>query len=72
MSFQTLIKKKQNRLLSKTWRTMLTAREIERNNYHVTGDLRKAREFAFAAANYKIEPRAIEAIAEPVTIYSAL
>lgn len=71
MSVYSLFKKKQNRMLSKTWRTMLTAKEIEKNNYTVTGDLKKARAFAFLAAKYKAQP--IEAIPEsnPVVIYSA-
>lgn len=71
MSLQTLLKNKQNRLLSKTWRTVLTAREIEKNNYHVTGDLQKARNFAFTAAMYKLEPcPEPETPIDPVVIYS--
>lgn len=71
MSLKTFIKNKQNRLLSKTWRTMLTAREIEKNNYHVTGDLHKAREFAYKAVQY--EPKVIDEIkpVEQVVIYES-
>jgi hypothetical protein len=71
MSVQALIKNKQNRLLSKTWRTALTSREVERNNYHVTGDLKRAREFARDAAKYKVLPLTMPIeISEPVVIYS--
>jgi hypothetical protein len=67
MSFQTIIKTKQNRLLSKTWRTTLEAREIERNNFHATGNLHQARIFAYAAKAYR--PTMVPET-EPTVIFS--
>lgn len=72
MSFNTLLKNKQRRLLSKTWRDMLTAREIEKNNYHVTGNIKKAHEFAYTAVNYKPPVIVEEAPLEPIVIYSII
>jgi hypothetical protein len=69
MSIQTIMKKKQNRLLSKTWRTALEEREIERNNFHVTGSVRAARYFAHAAKTYQ-PPMVVQEV-EPTIIYSS-
>ncbi len=30
---------------ARTWQQALQKREVERNNYHVTGDIKKAKEF---------------------------
>lgn len=70
MSYRTLIKNKQRRTLSKTWRTLLIAHEIEKNTYHHTGNLRKAREFAFAAAMYEPDETVQTSTAEPTVIFS--
>jgi hypothetical protein len=72
MSFRTIIKNKQNRMLSKTWRSELSKREIERNNYHMNGDLRKAREFAYAISTFKMQPTSSDmtTIGEPTVIFS--
>jgi hypothetical protein len=71
MSFKTVLKTKQNRLLSKTWRITLVAKEIQKNNYHVTGNLQQARDFAYKAARYEI-PQSIldEFTNEPIVIFS--
>jgi hypothetical protein len=68
MSFQAFMKQKQNRLLSKTWRTTLEEREIERNNFHVTGSVKTAKTFAHAAETYQLP--SFVADQEPVVIYS--
>lgn len=72
MSIKKLYKPKQNRLLSKTWRTVVLAREIEKNNFHVTGDVHKAHEFAYMAANFELPPVRQEPRMEPIVIYSIL
>lgn len=70
MRIKILHKPKQNRLLSKTWRTTVVAREIEKNNFHITGDVHKAHEFAFMAAKYELPPVIQETRMEPIVIYS--
>lgn len=66
MSFKTIIKKKQNRLLSKTWRTTLVEREIERNNFHATGNVHEARNFAHKVSEYKLPTFTVN---EPTVIF---
>ena len=69
MNFATIMKKKHSRLLSKTWRTTLVEREIERNNFHVTGNVVKAREFSHAVTDFKF-PRIFEQ--EPKVVFSRM
>lgn len=52
MAFNTFIKNKQRRLLSKTWREKLVSREIEKNNFRTTGNIKKAKVFANSVALY--------------------
>ena len=63
MSFYSLFKKKQNRLLSKAWRATLDSREYEKIKFQETGNIRQARELKTA---YKLHY-----YGEPTVIYSA-
>ena len=38
--------------LAKTWQQALKQREIEKNNYRVTGDLKKAKSFVSLVSNF--------------------
>lgn len=58
--FMTYQKKIQTQYLARTWQKSIRQREVERNNYHVTGDLKKAKNFVILVSNYTFpsEPRA--------------
>jgi hypothetical protein len=42
----------QTKHLAKTWQNALQKREVERNNYHVTGDIKKAKAFVRMVENF--------------------
>jgi hypothetical protein len=60
--FQTYIKNYQIRYNAKVWHQALQKREVTGNNYHVTRDLKKAKQFAdmVAQANSECEEKANE------------
>jgi hypothetical protein len=43
---------KNNQHFSKTWQQALKRREIEKNNYHATGDIKKAKAFVAMVSNF--------------------
>lgn len=72
LHFSTFIKNIQRRRLSKTWHTMLLEREITKNNFLATGDVRKAKKFASAVTRMgtvSIAP-AYQPVAQPTVIFS--
>jgi hypothetical protein len=50
--FYTNTKNYQTKHLAKTWQNALQKREIEKNNYHVTGDIKKAKAFVRMVENF--------------------
>ena len=46
LNFKTFVKNNQTRKLSKTWHTMIAEKEVARNNYLATGDIKRAKRFA--------------------------
>lgn len=53
--FHTINKNYQNKHLAKTWQNKLSKREVCKNNYHATGDIKKAKAFisTFATFSFK-------------------
>ena len=45
-------KNHQTRYFSKTWQLALRKREIEKNNFHATGNLKKAKAFVRMVENF--------------------
>ena len=71
MAFNTFIKNKQRRLLSKTWREKLVSREIEKNNFRMTGNIKKAKAFANSVALYHEQVKMpVNQFTEPTVIFS--
>ena len=56
LNFKTFVKNNQTRKLSKTWHTMIAEKEVARNNYLATGDIRNAKKFAVAVRNFQFKP----------------
>ena len=50
--FYTNTKNYQTRHLAKTWQYALQKREVERNNYRITGDIKKAKAFVRMVENF--------------------
>ena len=48
--------KNKQQYLAKTWQQTLRKREIEKNNYRVTGDLKKAKIFVSLVSNFTFPP----------------
>jgi hypothetical protein len=42
----------QSQFLAKTWQKALRQREIEKNNFHATGDIKKAKAFVKMVNNF--------------------
>ncbi|MBA3724706.1 MAG: hypothetical protein H0W89_07555 [Candidatus Levybacteria bacterium] len=58
---------------AKTWMTLLQTREIEKNNFQVTGDIKEAKIFAAAIMAEVIlptQPQFPENVIEPIVIFS--
>lgn len=66
---KALNKNNQTRYLSKTWHDMQAAREVQKNNYRATHDLKTSR--AFMSAVLKYQPTKVEVKhSEPTVIFS--
>lgn len=50
--FQTYQKNFQTRYLARTWQQALKKKELAKNNYRATGDLKKAKAFVNTIMNY--------------------
>lgn len=56
---------------AKTWKAALQTREIQRNNYHATGDIKNAREFAKVMSHEVAVPAQVpEKKVQSVVIFS--
>ena len=53
--FQRFQKNHQSQYLAKTWQQTLRKREITKNNYHATGDIKKAKAFVTMISNFTFQ-----------------
>lgn len=53
--FNTYIKNYQTKYLSKTWLQVLRKREVKKNNYRVSGSIKKAKAFVRMVNNFTFE-----------------
>lgn len=51
----TYVKSSQNNYLSQTWKQALQKREMEKNNYHMTGNLKKAKAFVKMVGDFTFQ-----------------
>ena len=51
--FQTIIKMYQSQCSANNWQQTIRTREIAKNNYRVTGDVKKAKAFIKSVTTYK-------------------
>jgi len=53
--FYIFNKNQQSQNLSRTWQQAMKNREIAKNNYHATGDLKQAKDFVKMVSNFRFE-----------------
>jgi len=54
--FKTTIKNYQTRYLSRTWQESLQKKATIKNNYLVTGDIKKAKNFVNTVSHFTFQP----------------
>ena len=74
MIFERYFNKNKKIKEAKTWMTLLQAREIEKNNFHATGDIKEAKIFAAAImeeTTFPMQTQFPENVIEPIVIFSS-
>jgi hypothetical protein len=71
LHLKTFVKNSQTRKLSKTWHTMIAEKEVARNNFLATGNIKNAKRFASSVTNFKFVPVSpIVPAVQPTVIFS--
>ena len=53
--FQTYQNKNQSQFLARTWQKALQKREMQKNSYRATGDIKKAKAFVKMVSNFSFK-----------------